>query len=242
MPRGARIVRARRCRHVTHRGLSARVVGHGYSSAAAGRFGRADQRARASERGERLDLGRERAVVAVRGTRVRTSACTASSGGAGAAGGGSRAPRTRRAARSRARASVFSTTRAALRAAVGPIETWSSLPAEVGIESTLAGWASILFSETSAAAVTWAIMKPEFRPPSRARKAGRPDSAGLTSRSMRRSLMRRELGRGDREQVGARAPPAGRGSCRPRGARRSRRRPSGCRWPRSSRSRGTRRT
>ena len=46
--------------------------------------------------------------------------------------------------------------------------------------------------------------------------------------------------RGDREQVGGDAPPAGRGSCRPRGSRRSRRRPSGCRWPRSSRRACTR--
>ena len=39
-----------------------------------------------------------------------------------------------------------------------PIETWSSRPAEEGMESTLAGWARTLFSETSAALVTWAIM------------------------------------------------------------------------------------
>ncbi len=36
--------------------------------------------------------------------------------------------------------------------------TWSSRLADVGIESTLAGWASVLISEVSAAAVTWAIM------------------------------------------------------------------------------------
>ena len=83
----------------------------------------------------------------------------------------------------------LATTRAAFQAAVGPIETWSSLPAEVGIESTLAGWARVLLSETSAAAVTCAIMRPEWSPPSRARKAGRPERAGFTSRSVRRSLM-----------------------------------------------------
>ena len=36
--------------------------------------------------------------------------------------------------------------------------TWSSLLAEVGIVSTLAGCASVLISDASAAAVTCAIM------------------------------------------------------------------------------------
>jgi len=36
--------------------------------------------------------------------------------------------------------------------------TWSSIPAPVGIESTLAGWHSVLFSDTSDAAVYWASM------------------------------------------------------------------------------------
>ena len=49
---------------------------------------------------------------------------------------------------------------AALRAAIGAIETWSSWPAEVGIESTLAGKARLLFSLTSAAAVTCGIIRP----------------------------------------------------------------------------------
>ena len=84
---------------------------------------------------------------------------------------------------------VLATTRAALRAAVTPMETWSSLLAEVGIESTLAGWARPLFSEARAAAVTCAIMRPDWSPPSRVRKAGRPESAGFTRRSMRRSLI-----------------------------------------------------
>ena len=34
-----------------------------------------------------------------------------------------------------------------------PIDTWSSLPADDGIESTLAGWQSTLFSLTSDALV-----------------------------------------------------------------------------------------
>ncbi len=44
-----------------------------------------------------------------------------------------------------------------------------------------------MFSETSAAAVTCGIMKPEFSPGFGVRKAGMPDSAGSTSMAMRRS-------------------------------------------------------
>ena len=73
------------------------------------------------------------------------------------------------------------------RAPCAAIETWSSWLAEVGIESTLAGWARCLFSETSAAAVTCGIMKPELSPGFGVRNAGRPDSAGSTSIAMRRS-------------------------------------------------------
>ncbi len=47
--------------------------------------------------------------------------------------------------------------------AVAAMETWSSWLAEVGMESTLAGRPSACFSETSAAAVTCGIMKPELR-------------------------------------------------------------------------------
>src|ERR1700682_1998631 len=50
------------------------------------------------------------------------------------------------------------------RAAKADIDTWSSWLAEVGSESTLAGWASDLFSEASAAAVAWAVMNPELTP------------------------------------------------------------------------------
>ena len=42
------------------------------------------------------------------------------------------------------------------------------------MESTLAGYARCLFSETSAAAVTWGIMKPELSPGFGVRNAGRP--------------------------------------------------------------------
>ena len=51
-----------------------------------------------------------------------------------------------------------STARRSLRAADQPIETWSSCIAELGIESTDAGTASRLSSETRAACVYWAIM------------------------------------------------------------------------------------
>ena len=68
--------------------------------------------------------------------------------------------------------------------------TWSSLPALEGIESTLAGWQSTLFSLTSDALATCAIMKPECSPLPGARNGVSPvDSAGFTSCSTRRSLM-----------------------------------------------------
>jgi hypothetical protein len=44
-----------------------------------------------------------------------------------------------------------------------------------------------LFSEASAAAVTWAIMKPLFRPGLSTRKGGRPESVLSISKAMRRS-------------------------------------------------------
>jgi hypothetical protein len=52
--------------------------------------------------------------------------------------------------------------------------TWSSCPAEDGIESTAAGWARPLPSDTREAAVYWTNMKPEFSPASSTRNAGRP--------------------------------------------------------------------
>ena len=48
--------------------------------------------------------------------------------------------------------------RRSLRAADHPIDTWSSCMADDGIESTLAGLASRLSSETIPAWVYWAIM------------------------------------------------------------------------------------
>ena len=68
---------------------------------------------------------------------------------------------------------------AQLPGACTPMETWSSRPADEGIESTLAGWHRILFSLTSAAAVTWASMKPECSPLETARNGGSPDRDGI---------------------------------------------------------------
>ena len=48
-----------------------------------------------------------------------------------------------------------------------------------GDESTLAGWASTLFSDTSEAAVYCTSIKPELTPPSRIRKAGSMSLIGL---------------------------------------------------------------
>jgi len=48
------------------------------------------------------------------------------------------------------------------------------LAAEEGMESTLAGWASALFSETSAAWRYWTIMSPDSSPGFTARNGGRP--------------------------------------------------------------------
>ena len=61
--------------------------------------------------------------------------------------------------------------------------------AEVGIESTLAGNACCLFSETSAAAVTCGIMNPELRPGLGVRNAGSADSAGSINIAIRRSAI-----------------------------------------------------
>ena len=55
------------------------------------------------------------------------------------------------------------------------------------MESTLAGCARCLFSDTSAAAVTCASMSPEFKPGRGLKKAGSPDNAGSTNMATRRS-------------------------------------------------------
>ena len=62
----------------------------------------------------------------------------------------------------------------------------------MGSESTEAGCASDLFSDASAAAVTWAIMKPEFTPLSATRKGGKPLSEESINSAIRRSQTARD--------------------------------------------------
>src|SRR6202041_2834645 len=76
---------------------------------------------------------------------------------------------------------TFDTTSRSLRTLVQPIDTWSSCLPEVGMVSTLAGWASTLFSLTSDAAVYWASMKPELVPAAGARNGGRPRGPGTAA-------------------------------------------------------------
>src|SRR5690606_2652804 len=107
-------------------------------------------------------------------TSARSRSRTAAVAGAGASG----------ARRSRALAAVStsiamtrarpSTARRSFRAADQPMATWSSCIALDGIESTEAGTASRLSSDTIPACVYCAIMCPESTPGSSARNAGRP--------------------------------------------------------------------
>src|SRR3954447_6141083 len=123
-------------------------------------------------------------------TRRRSSAITAAVARAGSRCWRSWIPRlavSSSIARTHASAS---TARRSLRAADHPIETWSSCMAELGIESTDAGTARRLSSDTSPACVYWAIMYPESTPGSWARNAGSPWlRAGSRKRSVRRSEM-----------------------------------------------------
>src|SRR6202020_223600 len=88
-----------------------------------------------------------------------------------------------------------------LRAADQPIETWSSCMALDGIESTDAGAASRLSSETMPADVYWAIMCPESTPGSSARNGDRPCERCVSSIGSARRSDRGEVGGGDREEV-----------------------------------------
>ena len=97
---------------------------------------------------------------------------------------------------------VLATARAALRAAVTPIETWSSLLAEVGIESTLAGWASDLFSEARAAAVTWAIIRPGLQAAVAGEERGQAGQRGVHEPLDAPLADGAQLGHRDGEQVG----------------------------------------
>ena len=60
----------------------------------------------------------------------------------------------------------------AWRAAIMPMLTWSSWPAEDVIESTAAGCARLFISETRDAAVYWQTMNPELTPASPTRNGG----------------------------------------------------------------------
>ena len=131
---------------------------------------------------------------------------------AGDDGAGGRRRLAAAARRSSARAAVStsmattrvspSTERRSLRAADQPIDTWSSCIALEGIESTLAGTASRLSSETIAAWVYCAIMWPLSTPGSSARNGGSP---WLRARSRNRSRApladRGDVGGDDREEV-----------------------------------------
>src|SRR5699024_8231009 len=70
-------------------------------------------------------------------------------------------------------------------AALVPILTWSSWLADDGIESTLAGRASVLFSETSEAALYCIIIAPDSRPGLGLKNDGNASfNWGLTRRSI----------------------------------------------------------
>ena len=79
--------------------------------------------------------------------------------------------------------------------------TWSSWLAEVGMLSMLAGWHSMRFSATSAAAVTCAIMKPELTPLSEREECRQ--AAHLRIDQQRDAPLgdRADLGAGERQDV-----------------------------------------
>ena len=148
---------------------------------------------RRTGRARRRPRSRARGGGRGRGPRCRTSGAGATT--APVAGDGSSGAR-RSSARAAVRTSIAttrespSTERRSLRAADHPIETWSSCIALDGMESTEAGTARRLSSETIAAWVYWAIMCPLSTPGSSARNGGRPWLRALSrNRSVRRSLI-----------------------------------------------------
>ena len=88
------------------------------------------------------------------------------------------------------------------RAAKVAIDTWSSWLAQVGRLSTLAGWASDLFSLASAAAVTWAIMKPQLRPGLGGEEGRQARHAGVDQHRDAPLGDRADLGDRERHRVG----------------------------------------
>ena len=96
---------------------------------------------------------------------------------------------------------VLSQIFSSLRPAHGAMLTWSSCPAEVGRLSTEAGCAYVLFSETSAAAVTCAIMKPDSRPGLRREEHVQVRVHAAVEQVDAPLRRARELRDGDREEV-----------------------------------------
>ena len=105
----------------------------------------------------------------------------------------------------------------ALRAAIVPMETWSSWLALDGMESTLAGWASTLFSETREAAavlhdheagIEAAVLHEEGGQPVRQGRIDEPLDAALRDVGQLRAR--------DAEEVHGQGRRAGRGNCRRR--------------------------
>ena len=137
-------------------------------------------RPRSDELRRELDVGGEEAVAVVGGDALAEPPV----GGLESGRGGEGPPELQglavaaSASTARIRA-VLATTRAALRAAVAPMDTWSSLLADVGMESTLAGWARTLFSEARAAAVTCASMSPDSTPPFAGEEGGQVRERGV---------------------------------------------------------------
>ena len=124
------------------------------------------------------------------------------------------------------------TTRRSFHAAPIAIGTTSSLLPSVGIVSTLAGCDSTLHSLASAAAVTCAIMKPEFTP-GVAREERRQPLVEVRDAPAGRCAARTSSRGWSARSRASRAPSRrpGRGSCRRSAARRPRTR-AGCRSPR----------
>ena len=143
-------------------------------------------------RAHRRDVGGDRPVDHHRRARARGCARAPRAGRArvGAAAA-DRGPAPRTGARSRGRCARGRAICASLSAACAPIDTWSSRPADDGIESTDAGWPRILFSRHQRRRGHLRDHEARVEPARRARgtAAARVDRCGLTSCSTRRSLM-----------------------------------------------------
>ena len=104
------------------------------------------------------------------------------------------------------------------------------------MESTEAGWQSTRDSATRAAEVTWAIMKPELRPEFCARKGGSPLRARVHQLLHPALADRRRAGCSAMASTSSASETGCPWKLPPETMRSSvRRRPAGCRWPRSPR-------